>query len=66
MIKVLTYRKRDGRSEFICVDSDGVNTDIKIQDAISRLVDYKSLECTLKLERMRDYESEEYLVRVTF
>lgn len=39
MITVLSFRKSDGRTETISIQSNGINLATMIQDAITRLVD---------------------------
>lgn len=43
-VKVFAYRKSDGRSSLLDLESDGITREVCIQDAVSRLVDFKSLK----------------------
>lgn len=70
MINVLSFRKTDGRTETISIESNGINLVTKIQDAVTRLVDFKSLEKKSEFKVCGhghvSYESEEFIVNVTY
>lgn len=70
MISVLSFRKADGRTETIGIESNGINLVTKIQDAVTRLVDYKTLQKKSEF-KVCDHghltlESDEFIVNVAY
>ena len=70
MITVLSFRKSDGRTETISIQSNGINLATMIQDAITRLVDFKTLSKKSEVKAgdhgHLTYESEEFIVNATY
>ena len=70
MITVLSFRKSDGRTETISIQSNGINLATMIQDAITRLVDFKALNKKSEVKAgdhgYLTYESEEFIVNATY
>ena len=70
MITVLSFRKSDGRTETISIQSNGINLATMIQDAVTRLVDFKTLNKTSEVKAgdhgHLTYESEEFIVNATY
>ena len=70
MITVLSFRKSDGRTETISIQSNGINLATMIQDAVTRLVDFKTLNKKSEVKagdqvHLTD-ESEESIVNATY
>jgi hypothetical protein len=70
MITVLSFRKSDGRTETISIQSNGINLATMIQDAVTRLVDFKMLNKKSEVKAgdhgHLTYESEEFIVNATY
>lgn len=70
MITVLSFRKSDGRTETISIQSNGINLATMIQDAVTRLVDFKTLNKKSEVKAGDHghlaYESEEFIVNATY
>lgn len=70
MITVLSFRKSDGRTETISIQSNGINLATMIQDAVTRLVDFKMLNKKSEVKAVDHghltYESEEFIVNATY
>lgn len=70
MITVLSFRKSDGRTETISIQSNGINLATMIQDAVTRLVDFKTLNKKSEVKAgghgHLTYESEEFIVNATY